>query len=481
MENKQIEEQILIHAIHSPYFARNVLSMNPTVLIKTSLNNEIAKSIIRHYATSDSLLTKEALNVEMERRLKVKAQQHGQQISQAQLDTVFVIDKMLVDAQEDNSDSTLNAVEKYIHTELGNAVILEEATKGSDGISERVAKRLDKVNSIKIMGTKYEPLDVMHDIDNRMHIYSEFGKRKIASGLAPLDMVTNGGLELGQIGLLGAPQGTGKTTALTNLSYYYAKKGHHNVLHISLEELEADQLLRFDRLLTDSSAKDVFDDHGKIRQSYLDKLKNYYSQDHDGGNIYFVKSTPRTMTVDDIGQLITREEREHNCKIDVVILDYADLLSKQGLPDSEAQAGDILFQNLVKVAQEKEVIIFTATQLNRGSFQTETLTMSNIEGSYRKKNTIAFGATLNSKGEERNQGRIRWYLDKIRNNYAKDNDQFLYLKYDLKTMKLLPESPSEVEEHKNLVGQDIAHKPNEKAKIGKDQNLNDIINQAIGS
>lgn len=464
--------------MHSPYFAKHVLAQNVNTLITTPAYKEIANTVVRHYGVSEELLTLENLNINLEKRLQLKAHKNKAELTDSILDQMFNITATLINSKEDNSETLLKDLESYIHTKLGNQIILEEATKGEDNISERVEKRLSEINQIKLTGTKYEPLDILGDLDRKKTIYSQFGNRKIASGLKPLDLLTGGGLEIGQIGLIAAPSGGGKTTMLTNLSYYYAMIAKRNVLHISLEELDTDQVLRFDRIITNTGIKEVFNSDGTVQDTYINKVKHYYeavNNNDNHGQIYFEKSTPLTLNVDDLRQMVNTVEREKQTKIDVIILDYADLLKKDSYSDSEAQAGELLFQDLVKLAQETETLIFTGTQLNRGSGIAEVKTMDNIEGSYRKKNTIAFGATLNSNPDERKKGYIRLYLDKVRNNFGFDDD-FLYLKYDIKSMRLHAESPAEQEEHKSLV--DASHSE-EKPKISKNDSLETIINNSF--
>lgn len=479
-DNQLQEKQILIRAIHSPYFAKHVLAKNVSVLITTPALREIANTVVRHYGVSDDLLTLNNLNIKLERRLRLKAKKSKTELTEPILDSMFNLTANMVNAKEDNSESLLKDLESYIHTKLGNQVILEEATKGEDNISERVEKHLSEINQIKLTGTKYEPLDILTDLDRKATIYSQFGSKKIASGLKPLDILTGGGLEIGQIGLVAGSAGGGKTSFLTNLSYYYAMVAKRNVLHISLEELDTDQVLRFDRIITNTGLKEVFNPDGTIQDSYIQRVKHYYeavNKNDSHGQIFFEKSTPLTLNVDDIRQMINTVEREKQTKIEVIILDYADLLKKSDYSDSEAQAGELLFQDLVKLAQETETLIFTGTQLNRGSGIADIKTMDNIEGSYRKKNTIAFGATLNSNFDERKKGYIRLYLDKVRNNFGFDDD-FLYLRYDKKSMRLHAETPSEQEEHKSLV--DANHTDN-KPKISKNDSLENVINNALNN
>ena len=481
LDSRQKEEQLLIRSIHSAHTAKNVLSRNVGVLIKDPTYKLIAETVVQYYATTDEPLSLNALNLKVEERLKRQAERSNATVPDNVLNGLFQTTSNLINAKEDNNTVVLTELENYVHTQLGNQAIIEEATKGSDHISERVEKRMAKINEIKLTGTDYEVIDIFKDLARKEAIYDEFGNRKLSSGLKPLDVVTGGGLETGQIAVINAPSGRGKSSFLSNLTYYYSMIAHHNVLHITLEELNTDQILRFDRIITNSDIHDVFTPDGEIREDYKERVHNYYSKVNENqmvGNVYYAKSTPLTWAVDDVRQVINKVEREKQTKIEVVILDYADLLIKKQYSDNEAQAGELLYQDLVRLAQETDTLIFTASQLNRGSGIAEIKTMENVEGSYRKKNTIAFGATLNSTPEEYKKGYIRLYLDKVRNNFGFD-DNFMYLRYDLKSMRLHPESKDEQADHLATLDESNTTHSRPNNKIDKNAELIQTINDAI--
>ena len=485
MENYELEQQLIIRASHSAYFTREVLSKGIPSLIQDKTLSLIAKTLLRYYGQHDEAITEKALNLLLEQRLKLQAKQAGQQIPDQILDQLFQKADKLLNTPEDESEVVTTQIENYIHTQLANDAILEEASKGDTNIGERVAKRLNTINDISLTGTQYKPLNMLSDIDERLAIYDKFNQRKIKSGLSSFDRVTGGGLELGQVSLFGAKSGGGKSTLLTNLTYYYAMQGGNNVLHVTLEELEQDQVLRFDRIMLNAGIKEVFDTQGQVNPEYISKLQSYYHNlaNTDGyGDVYFKKSTPLTLKVDDLKQMILSVERVNDIKIAVVVLDYAALLKRQEYSDSESKAGELLFQDLVKLAQQTDTLIITATQLNRGASIEDVATLANVEGSYRKINTVAFACTLNSKGEEKDKGYVRWYIDKVRNGYWKDDD-FLYFRYDLKSFKLNEETPQEQEEHKMIVSSDLGQRGknnNQKQQsIPKDADLGQVINNAI--
>ena len=67
----------------------------------------------------------------------------------------------------------------------------------------------------------------------------------------------------------------------------------------------------------------------------------------------------------------------------------------------------------------------------------------------------------------------------IKNRFKKPfDDDFIYLRYDKKSMRLHAETPSEQEEHKSLV--DANHTDN-KPKISKNDSLENVINSALNN
>ena len=166
---------------------------------------------------------------------------------------------------------------------------------------------------------------------------------------------TMGDLEFGKVALFGFKPGGGKSTLLTNLTYNYAMQDGNNVLHVTLEDLNPE---------------------------YINKLQSYYhnlSTVGGHGKVYFKKSTPFALKVDDLKQMILSVERLNDIKIDVVVLDYSDLLKRQEYSENEAKTGESLFKDLVKLAQQTDTLIITATQLNRGANIKDVATLLRYE------------------------------------------------------------------------------------------------------
>lgn len=488
MENKVLEEQLLINAMQEPTVTKQILAKNASVLVSNEKDQNIAKLIIKYYNETSAPMSEEVLRSHITKMIsnenRKRTRQNVDELTTDEENDYFNRAVSLYQATPNRSDEMLNDLDKYIHDKLTASTVLEASTYGEDGISNRLAEKLNSIAGLSIRGINNRPIDLFNDLETREKIYEEeYTQNKVPFGIKPFDTLTRGGLKKGQLGLFAAPQGGGKTTILTNLSYYMALAGN-NVLYYSLEELASDSMLRFDRLISNASINDAMTEKGEIKPSFTEAVNKFLRgtgvQKHypNHGLLSMLKGRPNQVTVDDVRQTIINTEQELGKSLDVVVLDYADLLRKPGgSAFSEAQVGEQLFQDLVNLAQEQNIVLLTGAQLNRENGNVETRTLEQVEGAYRKKNVIAMGMTLNRNQQEYEEGRFRLYIDKLRNNYG-NQEQFLYLKYQLKNMKLLAESPQEIEHHKGISGRD-GSKGVDVKKADKAQSMDEAITATI--
>lgn len=466
-------------AIDNSFIATSVIPMNPVALFGEGTDlNAIMTIVSKYYMASTEPITKTTLNLELTRQFesnpKLKKLDQQQQLNMLKLAGD------LIDTSYDSSSKMTDAVDKYVRNALASSAILEEASKaGRDDydIVESLSHRLDVINSINLAGKGDKPTSVVGDLDDRAKLYEEFNVAKVKMGIEPFDEATRGGMAKGEVALIGAKSGTGKSTILSNISVSYAKRGY-NVFQISLEELKSMMQLRFDRLLLKNEVKQILDPLGRVNQSWLEYSAMLYKtlyETHRIGEITMHKGTPQTVTVDKLRQIILTAEREKELKYDVVVVDYPDLMLNKHSTDSESADGGRLFEELRSLAQELNVVMWTATQLNRMTNGASLLTLGNVEGSYRKINTVEFGGTINVSKAEKENGFMRVYLDKLRNRLDYIGDT-LYLKYNQATGEISSETEAQhlvhldLLENENTSWQDSSTKASNSKKYAKPAN-----------
>lgn len=452
--NQVMEKQIMARAIASSEFTKSILSRNVPQLISNSKYQPIAMILVHYYSLTDEFISENSLLSKLDdwftRENNRNRQQGNPEMSESDMLEYIDTTKDLLNTEVDTTTTFVDSLEVYIKDKLASAAILEEAGKGNERLAERTQKAMDDINDIDIGGNKNPAINIAKDFNKKAYFYKHDYEGRIKSGLSTLDIALKGGLQPGEIGLICGASGFGKTAILTNLAAYYSLVSNNNVLYVYLEGKTGDALGRLDRVITDSGYREMFNKDGYVNREFIKKGYNYYKNNKSSGNLIIKKFTTRSLTISKLRTYIQSLERQEDFKIDVVVLDYADLMRVGNKSDNESVSGEVLYQDLVGVADETNVLIWTGTQLNRTSSSAEVMTFDNVEGSFRKKNICAAVFTINRNSDENNEGYERLYIDKLRDRNG-ISDEFLYFKYDKSTGRISSETEKETEYHKGLV------------------------------
>lgn len=194
--------------------------------------------------------------------------------------------------------------------------------------------------------------DYVIDVDKRMH---EMSRKTIRTMWSEIDTILDGGLGPGELGIIAAPAGIGKSWYLCRIGASAMQQGY-NVLHITLELNENYVGLRYDCCFTGI-------DFQKIKhnaQVVKDKLKDIKGKlcikyfPLKTVSAYSIKIHAERMAI--LGQ-----------KPDMIVVDYADILRPMAAEkgsNSYNQAGDI-YEELRSVAGELKLPIWSASQCGR--------------------------------------------------------------------------------------------------------------------
>lgn len=202
---------------------------------------------------------------------------------------------------------------------------------------------------------------------------------------------------------------------MTNIATNYLKLGN-NVLYIALEELENRMLMRFEQSIL-GVPKEQIAPNGMLDIDFFNKLQDVYESKRDVfGNLFFTRFSPNTITISKIEQLISDTTIRQGVDVDVVIIDYPDLLRIQNPTGDTSEDGGRLFEEVRRVAQDYDVVMWTASQMNRTSYGAQVVSGANIEGAHKKKNAVEMLLAVNQTPEEFESGYIRLFVDKLRNS-----------------------------------------------------------------
>jgi len=210
-------------------------------------------------------------------------------------------------------------------------------------------------------------LDVVLDDDYR---------HPIPMGVPGIDNLLKGGLAKGEIGVILAPTGVGKTTFLTKIANNSFNLGY-NVLQIFFED-NPKIIQRKHFTLWTGIAPDNLSNH---RDDVMAKVREI--KDNTKNRLTLKKLPSDTLTMNQIKNQIRKMIAEGN-KIDMIVLDYIDCITPdKNLGDEWKSEGSVM-RAFEAMCHELDIVGWTATQGNRSSISSEVVTTDQMGGSIKK-------------------------------------------------------------------------------------------------
>jgi len=244
------------------------------------------------------------------------------------------------------------------------------------------------------------------DVATRM---SEMCRNTIPTGWDVIDSLMDGGLGPGELGIVVAPAGIGKSWLLCSLGAKAMKRGK-NIAHFTLELNENYVGLRYDCCFTHIDFQEIKHRQGEVE----DVIKKI-----DGK--LFVKYFPlKTVSAQSLKFHIERIQALENVKIEEMVVDYADILrpqEKEKNSNSYSEAGNI-YEELRQVAGELQIPVWTASQTNRSGGQEDVVQAHNIADSYRKIMTADFVFSVTRNMQDKANNTARCHV--IKNRFGPD-------------------------------------------------------------
>lgn len=276
------------------------------------------------------------------------------------------------------------------------------------GQYDNIKKVIDdamKAGSERNLGHEY-----FQDVEKRM---SEMARESVKTNWQVIDQLLDGGLAKGELGFVVAPAGSGKSWLLAKLGAEAMRNGK-NVAHFTLELNENYVGLRYDSCFTGIDFQDIRNHVATVKQ----KIEEIPGR-------LFIKYFPiKTIAPIAIKMHVDRIQMLSGVKIDLIIVDYADLL-RPAMADKNAnsysEAGSV-YEELRAVAGELQVPVWSASQAHRGAHEADTIQAHNVADSYRKIMTGDFVFSLSRKMEDKQGSTARIHV--IKNRFGADGMTF---------------------------------------------------------
>ena len=215
--------------------------------------------------------------------------------------------------------------------------------------------------------------DVFFNLDE---VLNEDYRHPIPIGVPGIDNLLKGGLAKGEIGVILAPTGVGKSTFTTKIANHAFNLGY-NVLQIFFEDNPKIIQRKHITLWTGIHPDDLTENKDEVMAT----VKHIESTRK---NKLIMKKLPSdTVTMNQIKNQV-RKMIADGIKVDMIILDYIDcVVPDKNLGDEWKSEGSVM-RGFEAMCHELDIAGWTATQGNRSSISSEVVTTDQMGGSIKK-------------------------------------------------------------------------------------------------
>jgi replicative DNA helicase len=215
--------------------------------------------------------------------------------------------------------------------------------------------------------------DIFSGLDT---VLEEDYRHPIPMGIPGIDKLLKGGLAKGEIGVILAPTGVGKTTILTKIANTAYNLGY-NVLQIFFEDNPKIVQRKHFTLWTGIEP----DNLNKYKETVLAKVEEIKSSMEN--RLVLQKLASDTYTMSQIKNMVRKMIADGN-KIDLIMLDYIDCVTPESSSKDEWKAEGSVMRGFEAMCHELDLVGWTATQGNRSSISSEVVTTDQMGGSIKK-------------------------------------------------------------------------------------------------
>ena len=353
----------------------------------------------------------------------------------------------ILEASEQHKKWFIEEYEKFCrHKALAIAILESTDLLQEDkyGEVELIIKEAVQLGLPKNMGTKY-----FEDPRTRLEKIKD-NNGTTSTGWKTFDNVLYGGFNKGELNIFAGGSGAGKSLFLQNLALNWALAGIH-VVYVSLELSEGLCSMRMDSMLTGYGTKDIFKNMDDVELNVRMKGKK-------SGNLQIIQM-PNGVTINDIRSYLKELETKTGQKTQAILIDYLDLMmpAQRKVPPSDLFIKDkFVSEELRNLATELEIVLATASQLNRGAVDEVEYDHSHIAGGLSKIQTADNVIGIFSSKLMRERGRMQIQFMKTRSSSGVGSK--LDLKFDINSLKISDMDEDELEEKPENIYESIKRK-----------------------
>jgi replicative DNA helicase len=242
--------------------------------------------------------------------------------------------------------------------------------------------------------------DYMADFEAR---FQPKHRNPLTTGWSDIDVICGGGLGKGELGVVIAPTGAGKSMVLVHLGAK-AIQEDRTVVHYTLELQDTIIASRYDSCITGYPLSDII----TFKEEIYEQINGI-----DGKLIikeYPTKSASTNTIHAHLSRLVKR-----GIKPGLIIVDYADLLRPVVVRKEKRSELESIYEELRAMSTEFQCPIWTASQTNRSGLNAEVITMEQISEAFNKCFVADFIFSVSRTVEDKQKNEGKMYIAKNRN------------------------------------------------------------------
>ena len=370
------------------------------ILDEKYLGNEafqwLIKEIKNHYSKYKKTMTMDVFKVQV-------GELDNDLLKQNVLDTLREVVKHLESEELDYiKDKALDFHKTQV---LKDAILRSAQILEVDGDVEQIKAIVD--DAMKAGAERDIGHDYLEDFEER---YSETARITSPTPWDIINELMQGGLGQGELGVVVAPAGIGKSWVLSALGAY-AISQKLNVVHYTLELNESYVGLRYDSIFSGVEGQNL----KYHKEEVQEKLFNL------DGKLTIKYYPTKTCTVNTLGAHL-KKVTSFGGEINMVLVDYADIMRDVNKTTEMRHALGNIYEDLRGLAGELQVPIWTASQANRSALDEDVIEATKVAESYAKVMTADFVMSLSRKVEDKIGNTGRFHV--IKNRFGPDGLTF---------------------------------------------------------
>ena len=372
-----LEQKILKHLLLDEEYTRKTLPFIKGEYFQESSEKLLFDEIQTYVNKYNTMPTKEALVIEIDKRVNLTDDQHKKTLAlvkEITIDPEVSDTKWLIDATEDFCQ------EKAIYNGIMQSIqILDDKNKNN-------SEKLDKGSIPKILADALSVSfdnhighDFIDDAETRYDFYHKV-ERRIPFDLDYLNRITKGGLAEKSLNIVLAGTGVGKSLFMCHCAAANLTMGK-NVLYITMEMAEERIAERIDANLMNVELDRLI---GMPKETYLKKVETL--REKTKGKLIIKEYPTASANVNHFSHLLNELKLKRQFIPDIIYIDYLNICSsarmKMGSSINSYTYIKAIAEELRGLAVEHKVPVVSATQTTRSGYTNSDVGLEDTSESF---------------------------------------------------------------------------------------------------